>query len=98
MRNLFLKNLLFIYHVTLIPESFYVQDDDHALWIDSVATIHVCKDRSWFKDYEAVDDRSVLYIGYHNKSPVVGCGCVSLCFSFGKSLILRNVNHVPKIR
>ena len=34
-----------IYHVTEIPEAFYVQDDDHAWWIDSGATSHVCKDR-----------------------------------------------------
>ena len=40
----------------------------------------------------------MLYLGDHNKAPVVGHGCVSLCFSFGNSLLFKNVIHVPKIR
>ena len=57
----------------------------------------MCKDRSWFKHYDVVDDGLVLYMGYCNKEPVVGHGCVSLCFSSIKSLLLINVIHVPEI-
>ncbi|GJY76118.1 zinc finger, CCHC-type containing protein [Tanacetum coccineum] len=38
-------------------------DDDVAWWVDSRATIHVCKDRCWFKTYESLNDGSVLHIG-----------------------------------
>nr|GFA48904.1 zinc finger, CCHC-type [Tanacetum cinerariifolium] len=31
--------------------------------IDSSAITHVCKDHFWFKTYEPVEDRSVLYMG-----------------------------------
>nr|GEV25247.1 zinc finger, CCHC-type [Tanacetum cinerariifolium] len=37
--------------------------DAIAWWIDSGDTIHVCKDRCWFKTYEPVEDGSVLYMG-----------------------------------
>ena len=96
-QNLISENTSLVYHVTLIPETFYVQDDDYTWWIDSGATSHVCKDRSWFADYKEVDDGSVLYMGDHNKAPVAGRGSVYLTFSSGKSLHLSNVIHVPKI-
>ena len=35
--------------------------DDKAWWIDSGATKHVCKDRSLFTFYNAMDNGSVLY-------------------------------------
>ena len=34
---------------SLIPESFYVQDDDAAWWVDSEATSHICRDRRCFQ-------------------------------------------------
>nr|GEX60591.1 zinc finger, CCHC-type [Tanacetum cinerariifolium] len=34
-----------IYYVTYVSEAFFVQDDDVAWWVDSEATVHVCKDR-----------------------------------------------------
>ncbi|GJV94806.1 zinc finger, CCHC-type containing protein [Tanacetum coccineum] len=34
-----------IYYVTYVSEAFFVQDDDVAWWVDSGATVHVCKDR-----------------------------------------------------
>ncbi|GKA90015.1 zinc finger, CCHC-type containing protein [Tanacetum coccineum] len=34
-----------IYYVTYVSEAFFVQDDDVAWWVNSGATVHVCKDR-----------------------------------------------------
>ncbi|GKE25476.1 zinc finger, CCHC-type containing protein, partial [Tanacetum coccineum] len=69
-----------------------------AWWIDSGATNHVCKDRCWFKTYEPMEDRSVLYMGDGHFSPVQGKGRVVLEFSSGKSITLFNVLYVPKLR
>ncbi|GKB90021.1 hypothetical protein Tco_0962293 [Tanacetum coccineum] len=38
-------------------------DDDVAWWVDSGATVHVCKDRCWFKNYESLNDGSILHMG-----------------------------------
>nr|GEV04433.1 zinc finger, CCHC-type [Tanacetum cinerariifolium] len=66
-------------------------------WIDSGATTHVCKDRCWFKTYEPVEDRSVLYMGDDHFALVHGKGSVSLEFGFGKTITLFNVLYVPKL-
>ncbi|GJY90339.1 cullin, conserved site-containing protein, partial [Tanacetum coccineum] len=39
------KNNGSVYYVTYVSEAFFMQDDDVALWVDSGATIHVCKDK-----------------------------------------------------
>ncbi|GKB32856.1 zinc finger, CCHC-type containing protein [Tanacetum coccineum] len=65
--------------------------------IDSGVTTHVCKDRCWFKTYEPVEDRSVLYIGDDHFAPIYGKGSAALEFSFGKSITLFNVLYVPKL-
>nr|GEV36897.1 hypothetical protein [Tanacetum cinerariifolium] len=41
---------------------------DHSQDQDSGATTNVCKDRCWFKTFELVKDRSVLYIGVIHKT------------------------------
>ncbi|KAG7547628.1 Zinc finger CCHC-type [Arabidopsis suecica] len=87
-----------VYYVSKIAEAFYVQDDEVAWWIDSGATIHVCKDRGWFKTYEPVQDGSVLYMGNESTAPILGRGKVVLEFSSGKTLDLNDVIHVPGIR
>nr|GEX54686.1 hypothetical protein [Tanacetum cinerariifolium] len=48
------------------------------LQVDSGATIHVCKDRCWFKTYESLNDGSILYIGNESKALVHGRGYVDL--------------------
>ncbi|GJY03109.1 zinc finger, CCHC-type containing protein [Tanacetum coccineum] len=63
--------------------AFYMQVDAIAWWIDSGATTHVCKDRCWFKTYEPVEDRSVLYMSDDHFAPVHGKGSVVLEFSLG---------------
>ena len=82
-RNIFNKSFE-IYYVTYISEIYFVQDDDVAWWVDSGATIHVCKDRSWFKTYESMNDGSILHMGNESTALVHGKGCVDLKFSSGK--------------
>ncbi|GJS44431.1 zinc finger, CCHC-type containing protein [Tanacetum coccineum] len=38
-------------------------DDDVAWWVESRATVNVCKDRCWFKTYESLNDGSILHMG-----------------------------------
>ncbi|GJV56068.1 zinc finger, CCHC-type containing protein [Tanacetum coccineum] len=62
------------------------------------ATVHVCKDRCWFKTYESLNDGSILHMGNESTALVHGRGCVDLRFSSGKVVSLLNVLHVPNIR
>ncbi|GKA66971.1 hypothetical protein Tco_0766779 [Tanacetum coccineum] len=43
-QNMFNKSLQ-VYYVTYVSESYFVQDDDVAWWVDSGAIVHVYKDR-----------------------------------------------------
>ncbi|GJW95411.1 zinc finger, CCHC-type containing protein, partial [Tanacetum coccineum] len=61
------------------------------------ATTHFCKDRCWFKTYEPVEDRSVLYIGDDHFAPVHRKGSVVLELSSGKSITLFNVLVVVRL-
>ncbi|GJX99431.1 zinc finger, CCHC-type containing protein [Tanacetum coccineum] len=87
-----------IYYVTYVFEAFFMQDDDVAWWVDSGATVHVCKDRCWFKIYESLNDGSILHMGNESTALVHGCGYVDLMFSSVKIVSLLNVLHVPNIR
>ncbi|GJT17004.1 hypothetical protein Tco_0875710 [Tanacetum coccineum] len=80
-----------VYFVTYVSEAYFVQDDDVAWWVDSRATIHVCKDRCWFKTYESLNDGSILHMGNDSSALVHGRGCVDLRFSFGKIVSLLNI-------
>ncbi|GJZ01526.1 zinc finger, CCHC-type containing protein [Tanacetum coccineum] len=42
------------------------------------ATVHVCKDRCWFKTYESLNDGSILHMGNESSALVHGRGCVYL--------------------
>ncbi|GJV87349.1 zinc finger, CCHC-type containing protein [Tanacetum coccineum] len=96
-QSMFNKSLQ-IYYVTYVSEAYFVQDDDVAWWVDSGATVHVCKDRCWFKTYESLNDGSILHMGNESTALVHGRGCVDLRFSSGKVVSLLNVLHVPNIR
>ncbi|GJT78959.1 zinc finger, CCHC-type containing protein [Tanacetum coccineum] len=61
-------------------------------------TVHVCKDRCWFKTYESLNDGSILHMGNESTALVHGRGCVDLKFSSRKIVSLFNVLHVPNIR
>ncbi|GKC26356.1 zinc finger, CCHC-type containing protein, partial [Tanacetum coccineum] len=73
-------------------------DDDVAWWVDLGETVHVCKDRCWFKTYESLNDGSILHMEYESTALVHGRGCVDLRFSSGKIVSLFNVLHVLNIR
>ncbi|GKB44761.1 zinc finger, CCHC-type containing protein [Tanacetum coccineum] len=61
-------------------------------------TVHVCKDRCWFKTYESVNDGSIHHMGNKLNALVRERGCVDLKFSSGKIISLFNVLHVLNIR
>ncbi|GKB45704.1 zinc finger, CCHC-type containing protein, partial [Tanacetum coccineum] len=73
------------------------KDDDVAWWVGSGATVHVCKDRCWFKTYEPIYDGSILYIGNESTALVHRRGCVDLRFSSRKVVCLLNALHVSNI-
>ncbi|GKA36968.1 zinc finger, CCHC-type containing protein [Tanacetum coccineum] len=83
--------------VTYVYEAYYVHDDDVAWWVDSEATVHVCKDRCWFKTYESLNDGSILHMGNEAKALVHGRGCADLKFSSRKIVSLLNVLHVQLV-
>nr|GEY15258.1 zinc finger, CCHC-type [Tanacetum cinerariifolium] len=76
-QNMFNKSLQ-IYYVTYVSEVYFVQDDDVAWWVDSGATVHVCKDRCWFKTYESLNDGSILHMENESTALVHERGCVDI--------------------
>ncbi|GKC85573.1 zinc finger, CCHC-type containing protein [Tanacetum coccineum] len=54
-------------------------DDDVAWWVDFGATVHVCKDRCWFKTYESLNDGSILHMGNESTALVKGRGFCKDC-------------------
>ncbi|GJZ92148.1 zinc finger, CCHC-type containing protein [Tanacetum coccineum] len=96
-QNMFNKSFQ-VYYVTYVSEAYFVQDDDVAWWVDSGATIHLCKDRCWFKTYESLNDGSIHHMVNESTVLVHGRGYVDLRFSSGKIVSLFNVLHVPNIR
>ncbi|KAJ9565193.1 hypothetical protein OSB04_001159 [Centaurea solstitialis] len=86
------------YYVSMISESFYVQDDDISWWVDSGATCHVCKNLQWFKNFKPIEDGSLLKMGNVATEPIKGLGSVNLVFTSGNCLLLCNVLYVPGLR
>nr|GEV96678.1 zinc finger, CCHC-type [Tanacetum cinerariifolium] len=73
-------------------------DDDVAWWVDSGATMHVCKGRCWFKTYESLNDGSFLHIGNESTALVHGRGCVDLRFYVVKPNDLVETNSIIESR
>ena len=61
-------------------------------------TKHVCKDRSLFKSYKAMDNGSVLYMRNSFTAIVKEKGNVQLEFTSKKTLTLTDVYHVHEVR
>ena len=66
-------------------------------WADSGAARHICYDRSCFKTYSEEKDMKVM-LGDSHTTKVAGIGNVELKFTFGRTLLLKDVLHAPKMR
>jgi hypothetical protein len=81
------NSLPFVLSVCLSPE----------WWMDSSANIHVCADVSLFTSYQTGGTGALLMEnGSHAR--VLGVGTVVLKFTSGKTVLLKNVQHVPSIK
>uniref|UniRef100_A0A2N9I6E8 CCHC-type domain-containing protein n=1 Tax=Fagus sylvatica TaxID=28930 RepID=A0A2N9I6E8_FAGSY len=67
-------------------------------WYDSGATIHVCNNKTLFKEYVEVGNGLEVLMDNHNTTKVLGTGTVELILSSGKKLVLTNVYHVSDIK
>nr|GEW33945.1 zinc finger, CCHC-type [Tanacetum cinerariifolium] len=72
--------------------------DDVVWWVNFGETMHVCKNRCWFKTYESLNDGSILHMENESTTLVHGRDCVDLRFRSGKVVSLLNVLHVPNIK
>jgi len=67
--------------------------------VDSGATKHICANMSAFTSYTSVGDgEEHVYLGDSRTTPVLGKGKVLLKLTYGKTLALSDVLHVPSIR
>jgi len=72
--------------VVMIFDQINVVQSDNDWWVDSGASEHVCKDRSFFKTLVPAEDGKVVYMGTTSTVDVKGIGQVELVFTFGKLL------------
>uniref|UniRef100_A0A2N9EFL2 Uncharacterized protein n=1 Tax=Fagus sylvatica TaxID=28930 RepID=A0A2N9EFL2_FAGSY len=75
-----------------------VVENSSKWWYDSGATIHVCNNKTLFKEYVEVGNGLEVLMGNHNTTKVLGTGTVELILSSEKKLVLTNVYHVPNIK
>jgi hypothetical protein len=66
-------------------------------WADTGANIYVCADISLFSSYQCKGTRALL-MGNGSHARVLGVGTVILKFTSGKTVLLKNVQHVPSIK
>ena len=66
-------------------------------WMDSGANIHVCADVSLFTFYQT-GRIGALLMGNCSYARVLGAGTVILKFTSGKTVLLKNVQHVLSIK
>ena len=81
------NSLPFVLSVCLSPE----------WWMDNGANIHLCADVSLFTSYQA-SRIGALLMGNGSHTRVLGAGTVVLKFTSGKTVLLKNVQHVPSIK
>ncbi|GJS93160.1 zinc finger, CCHC-type containing protein [Tanacetum coccineum] len=58
-------------------------------------TVHVCKDRYWFKDYESLNDGSILHIGNESTTLVHGRGLSQGFWDEAMLIACYLLNRVP---
>jgi hypothetical protein len=66
-------------------------------WADTGANIHVCADISLFSSYQC-KGAGALLMGNGSHARVLGVGIVILKFTSVKTVLLKNVQHVPSIK
>jgi hypothetical protein len=66
-------------------------------WADTGANIHVCADISLFSSYQC-KGAGALLMDNGSHACVLGVGIVILKFTLGKTVLLKNVQHVPSIK
>jgi hypothetical protein len=66
-------------------------------WVDTGANIHVYADISLFSSYQVGGTASLL-MGNGSHARVLSVGTVNLKFTSGKTVQLKNVQHVPTIK
>ena len=67
--------------------------------VDSGVTRYICANRDVFTSYTLVgDNEKVIYLGNSHTAQVLGKGKVMLKLTWGKTLALNEVLHVPNIR
>ena len=71
--------------------------ENNEWWLDSGANVHVCSDRSFFKNYQNSSGGSVI-LGNNSTAQILGIGDVELKMTSGKVLILKDVRYVPEVR
>jgi hypothetical protein len=81
---------------TLLPTVLSVcQSPDW--WADTGANIHVCADISLFSPYK-LQGAGALLMENGSHARVLVVGAVVLKFTSGKTVLLKNVQHVPSIK
>jgi len=66
-------------------------------WIDTGANVHVCADISLFSSYQVGGTGSLL-MGNGSHARVLSAGTVNLKLTSGKTVQLKNVQHIPTIK
>jgi hypothetical protein len=66
-------------------------------WADTGANIHVCAGISLFSYYQCKGTGALL-MGNRSHARVLGVGTVILRFTSGKTMLLKNMQHVPSIK
>jgi len=66
-------------------------------WVDIGTNIHVCAYASLFFSYQVGGTASLL-MGNGSHARILGVGMVNLKFTSGKTVHLKNVQHVPTIK
>jgi hypothetical protein len=66
-------------------------------WADTGANVHVCADISLFSSYQC-KGAGALLMENESHARVLGVGTVILKFTSGKTVLLKNVQHVPSIK
>jgi hypothetical protein len=66
-------------------------------WMDTGANINVCADASLFSSYQ-VGRTGALLMGNGSHAYVLGVGTVILKFTSGKTVLLKNMQHVPSVK